>query len=125
VKTTNDTIGRQGRLKGGVLSFGLPRSQAMTMDGMTLSPAQGVEEAINFEGAGAGKAGHHRRFRPIVEEVNPVISALEEHHITVTALPSHMLTEQPRLFFMHFWAVVDTKSVAEGIRAALTQIAIK
>jgi Domain of Unknown Function (DUF1259) len=39
------------------------------------------------------------------EEVNPVISALEEHQIAVMALHSHMLTEQPRLFFMHFWAV--------------------
>jgi hypothetical protein len=125
VKTINDTIGRQGTLKGGVLSFGLPRSQAITMDGMTLSPAQGVAEAINFEGAGAGKAATTGDFVLIAEEVNPVISALEEHHITVTALHSHMLTEQPRLFFRHFWAVADTKSVAEGIRAALTHIAIK
>jgi hypothetical protein len=55
VKTVNDAIGRQGTLKGGVLSFGPPRSQAITMDGMTLSPAQGVIEAINFQEAGAGK----------------------------------------------------------------------
>jgi hypothetical protein len=54
-----------------------------------------------------------------------VISALEEHHITVTALHSHMLTEQPRLFFMHFWAADNTESVAEGIKAALGRIAIK
>jgi hypothetical protein len=56
--------------------------------------------------------------------VNPVISALEEHHISVTALHSHMLTEQPRLFFMHFWAVDSTASVAAGIKTALGHIAI-
>jgi len=59
------------------------------------------------------------------EEVNPVISALEEHGIEVTALHSHMLTEQPRLFFMHFWAVGPTESVAAGIKAALSHVAVK
>ncbi len=47
-------------------------------------------------------------------EVNAVISALEEHHIAVTALHSHMLTEQPRLLFMHFWVVGSPESVAAG-----------
>jgi hypothetical protein len=125
VKTVNDTIGRQGSLKGGVLSFGLPRSQAITMDGMSLRAAQGVAEAINFQEAGPGKVATTGDFVLIAEEVNPVISALEEHHIAVTALHSHMLTEQPRLFFMHFWAADNTTSVAEGIKAALSHIAIK
>jgi len=59
------------------------------------------------------------------EEVNPVISALEEHDIEVTALHSHMLTEQPRLFFMHFWAVGSSESFAAGIKAALSRVAVK
>jgi hypothetical protein len=50
---------------------------------------------------------------------------LEEHGIQVTALHSHMLTEQPRLFFMHFWAAGPTESVAAGIKAALGHIAVK
>jgi hypothetical protein len=95
------------------------------MDGMTLSPAQGVAEAINFQEAGAGKVATTGDFVLTAEEVNPVISALEEHHIVVTALHSHMLTEQPRLFFMHFWAADTTESVAQGIKAALSHIAIK
>jgi Domain of Unknown Function (DUF1259) len=59
------------------------------------------------------------------EEVNPVITALEEHGIEVAALHSHMLTEQPRLFFMHFWAVGSPEAVAAGIKAALTHVAVK
>jgi hypothetical protein len=59
------------------------------------------------------------------EEVNPVSSALEEHNIQVTALHSHMLTEQPRLFFKHFWAAGKTESIAQGIKAALSHIATK
>jgi hypothetical protein len=54
-----------------------------------------------------------------------VISALEEHHIAVTALHNHLLTEQPRIFFMHFWAVGSPNSVGAGIAAALKLIAVK
>lgn len=125
VKTVNDTIGRQGTFRGGVLSFGLARSEAITEGGMTLTSPQGVAESINFQEAGAGKIATTGDFVLTADEVNPVISALEEHHISVTALHSHSLTEQPRLFFMHFWAADNTAAVAAGIRAALSHIAIK
>lgn len=125
VKTVNDTIGRQGTFKGGVLSFGLARSEAITEGGMTLTSPQGVAESINFQEAGPGKVATTGDFVLTADEVNPVISALEEHHISITALHSHLLTEQPRLFFMHFWAHDTTASVAAGIKAALSHIAIK
>ncbi|MBV9889396.1 MAG: DUF1259 domain-containing protein [Rhizobacter sp.] len=51
------------------------------------------------------------------EEVNPVIYALRANGIEVTALHSHMLNEQPRLFFMHFWANDDAMKLAKGLRA--------
>lgn len=125
VKTVNDTIGRQGTFRGGVLSFGLARSEAITEGGMTLTSPQGVAESVNFQEAGAGKVATTGDFVLTAEEVNPVISALVEHHILVTALHGHLLTEQPRLFFMHFWAADNTASVATGIKAALSHIAIK
>lgn len=125
VKTVNDTIGRQGTFRGGVLSFGLARSEAITENAMTLASPQGVAESINFQEAGAGKVATTGDFVLTADEVNPVISALEEHHILITALHSHLLTEQPRLFFMHFWAADNTASVAAGIKAALSHIAIK
>lgn len=125
VKTMNDTIGRQGTFRDGVLSFGLARSEAITEGGMTLTSPQGVAESINFQEAGAGKVATTGDFVLTADEVNPVLSALEEHHISVTALHSHLLTEQPRLFFMHFWAADHTAAVAAGIKAALSHIAIK
>jgi biotin operon repressor len=125
VKTIEDIVGTKGRFAGGVLSFGIPRAAAITDHGMTLTGAQGVAEAINFQEAGAGKVATTGDFVLTAEEVNPVISALEEHGIEVTALHSHMLTEQPRLFFMHFWCVGGTESVAAGIKAALSHIALK
>ena len=57
------------------------------------------------------------------DEVNPVIHALRANGIEVTALHSHMLDEQPRLFFMHFWAVDDALKLARGLRAALDKTA--
>ena len=125
LKTIEDTVGTKGRFAGGVLSFGIPRAGAITDHEMTLTTPQGVAEAINFQEAGTGKVATTGDFVLTAEEINPVISALEEHDIAVTALHSHMLTEQPRLFFMHFWAVGSTESVAAGIKAALSHVAVK
>jgi hypothetical protein len=125
VKTMEDTLDAKGRFAGGVLSFSIPRAGAITDHGMTLSGAQGVAEAINFQEAGAGKVATTGDFVLTAAEVNAVISALEEHDIQVTALHSHILTEQPRLFFMHFWSVGSTESVAAGIKAALGHVAVK
>ena len=58
------------------------------------------------------------------DEVNPVIMALRSHGIGVTALHSHMLDEQPRLFFMHFWANDDAIKLANGVRAALDKVGL-
>jgi hypothetical protein len=60
----------------------------------------------------------------IASEVNPVLKALRDHGIEVTAIHNHMLDDQPRLFFMHFWANDDAVKLAEGLKAALAQINI-
>jgi hypothetical protein len=125
VKVIEDTLGRKGQMNGGVLAFGVPRAEAITEDGMTLTSPQGVAESINFQETSSGQVATTGDFILKAEEVNPVISALQEHNIQVTALHSHMLTEQPRLFFMHFWAAAETESVAQGIKAALSHIATK
>jgi uncharacterized protein DUF1259 len=125
VKTVEDTVGRKGGFNGGVLSYGVPRADAVTMSGMTVAPSAGVAESINFQEAGTGKVATTGDFLLTAEEVNPVISALEEHDIQVTALHSHMLTEQPRLFFMHFWSVGSPESVGAGIKAALSHVSVK
>jgi Domain of Unknown Function (DUF1259) len=125
VKAVEDAVGRKGTFKGGVLSYGVPRSNAITMGGMTIAPAAGVAQAINFQAADSGKVATTGDFVLTADEVNPVISELQGHEIAVTALHSHMLTEQPSLFFMHFWAVGNPDSVGAGIKAALSNIAVK
>ena len=125
VKTVEDSVGRKGAYKGGVLSYGIPRADAIMMQGMPVGPAAGVAEAINFQAAESGNVATTGDFVLTAEEVNPVISELQAHHILVTALHSHMLTEQPRLFFMHFWAVGSPESVGAGIAAALKHVSTK
>jgi uncharacterized protein DUF1259 len=124
-KTTEDAVGRKGTFRGGVLSYGIPRSDTITMAGMTIAPAAGTGQAINFQAADSGNVATTGDFVLTADEVNPVISELQRHHILVTALHSHMLTEQPRLFFMHFWCVGSPESVGAGIKAALSRVAVK
>ena len=87
--------------------------------------ATGVAEAINFQAANSGNVATTGDFVLTAEEVNPVLSELQGHQVSVTALHSHMLTEQPRLFFMHFWSVGSPESVGGGIKAALSRVAVK
>ena len=125
VKTVEDAVGRKGAYKGGVLSYGVPRSETITMAGMTIPPAAGVGEAINFQAADSGNVATTGDFVLTADEVNPVLSELQARNILVTALHSHMLTEQPRLFFMHFWCVGSPESVGDGIKAALSKVHTK
>ena len=82
----------------------------------------GTAEAINFQPTGSGKAAITGDFVLTSDEVDPVLQALRKNGIEVTALHSHMLNEQPRLFFMHFWANDDAKKLASGLRAALDKV---
>ena len=80
--------------------------------------------AINFQPTGGSKAAITGDFVLVASEVNPVIKALRDNGIEVTALHSHMLTESPHLFFMHFWANDDAQKLARGLRAALDKMNI-
>ena len=103
----------------------MPRREPVKENDMVMAPAGplGVAIAINFQPAGGGKAAITGDFVLTNDEVNPVIKALRANGIEVTALHSHMLDEQPRLFFMHFWAVDDALKLARGLRAALDKTA--
>jgi hypothetical protein len=118
-------IGVKGQANGGVYQFAVPRRDAVTESGTQLSPVGplGVATAMGFQPTGSGKAAITGDFVLAGEEVNPVIQALRANGIEVTALHSHMLNEQPRLFFMHFWANDDALKLARGLRSALDKTA--
>lgn len=119
------TLGRSGKVNGGVYQVSVPRAEAITHGGMEIPPAMGVATAINFQPVGGQRAAVSGDFVLLASEVNSVIQALNQHGIAVTALHSHMLDESPRLFFMHFWAIDDAVKLAAGLRAALDKTNVK
>jgi len=118
-------IGAKGQANGGVYQFGVPRRDPVMEGGMQIAPVgpMGVATGINFQPTGGGKAAITGDFVLSGDEVNPVINALRTNGIEVTAVHSHMLDEQPRLFFLHFWANDDAIKLARGLRAALDKTA--
>jgi Domain of Unknown Function (DUF1259) len=119
------TLGFKGKVNGGVYQVGVPRAEAIKDGGMDVPPAMGSAIAINFQPTGSGKAAITGDFVLIAQKVNPVLRTLRENGIEVTALHNHMLNDEPRLFFMHFWANDDAERLAEGLRAALDQTNVK
>jgi hypothetical protein len=115
----DQALGRKGKDNNGIYQVSVPRAETIQASGMGIPPSMGIATAINFQPTGAGKAAITGDFVLIASEVNPVMAALRQNGIEVTALHSHMLDEEPRLFFMHFWANDDALKLAKGLRAAI------
>ncbi|HZR30928.1 MAG TPA: DUF1259 domain-containing protein [Terriglobales bacterium] len=115
----DEALGRKGKNDNGIYKIEVPRSEKITDSDMEVPPSMGVATAINFQPTGGGKAAITGDFVLIASEVNPVIRALRENGIAVNAVHNHMLNENPRLFFIHYWANADAVKLAHGIRAAL------
>ena len=114
----------KGTSNGGVYQFGIPRRDPIMENGMQVTGALGGANGINFQPLGNGKAAITGDFLVTGNEVSPLIRALRAGDIEVTAIHSHMLDEQPRLFFVHFWANDDAQKLAHSVRAALETTAI-
>ena len=112
-------LGQTGRVNGGVWQVSIPRAEAIRSGDFEVPPSMGLATAINFQPTGGGKAAITGDFVLLGSEVNPVIKSLSQSGITVTSLHNHLLDENPRLFFMHFWANDDAAKLARGLKAAL------
>ncbi|MDP9007852.1 MAG: DUF1259 domain-containing protein, partial [Pseudomonadota bacterium] len=115
----------KGTVNGGVYQFNIPRAESITEGGMAVPPSMGTAIAINFQPTGNGKAATTGDFVLLGKEVNPVLKAMRDNGIEVTALHSHMIDDAPHLFFMHFWANDDVVKLTHGLRAALDLANVK
>lgn len=120
----DEAMGAKGTVNGGVYQFGIPRRDPPTESGMPVSAALGGANAINFQPTGNGNAAITGDFLVTGGEVNPLIRALRAGDIEVTAIHSHMLDEQPRMFFIHFWANDNALKLARNVRASLDKTAV-
>lgn len=111
-------LGISGKQNGNLLQYGFPRLEKLTESDMEMPPYMGMATGINFQMDG-NKAAVTGDFVLLADEVNPVVKALTENGIAVTAIHNHMLYDDPRLFMIHFWAVGDPEKLAVGLKAAL------
>ena len=112
-------IGRAAPVNAGVMQFAVPRPEQLTSGGHPVPAAMGLATVMNFQPTAAGRAAITGDFVLLGHQVNSVIRALQQHGITPTSLHNHLLDDEPRLFFLHFWAEDDALALARGLRAAL------
>ncbi len=115
-------IGYEGSMGGGVFHIVVPRNDVHVAAMDTMIPgSMGMNTPLNLQLDGEN-AAINGDFMLLPAEVNPVIKSLRVNGIEVASLHNHMLYDEPRLFFMHFWANDNAEKLAKGLRAALDQI---
>lgn len=112
-------LGHSGKFNGGVYQVSVPRAEVIRDGSFEIPPSMGLGTAINFQPTGNGKAAITGDFVMLGSEVHAVIRALRDGGVEVTSLHNHLLNEEPRLFFMHFWANDDAVKLAGTLANAL------
>jgi hypothetical protein len=112
-------MGQKGRVSGGGVVMNVPRREVVTMHGVKIPASMGSTSTLLFQPFGKGKVAITGDLVLLAPEVNPAIRVLRQHGIEITTIHSHMLTESPRLFFLHYWATDEQAKVTRGLREAL------
>jgi hypothetical protein len=115
----DNALGRTGTVDGGLDKFTVARRETITDDGHVLPPGTGVTTVINFQPLGGGRAAVNGDLVMTAPEVNHVIQALRRGGIDVVELHNHGLSDQPRLFYLHFWSTGDGVTLARSLRLAV------
>ena len=115
-------IGYEGSMGGGVFHITVPRNDVHVhaMDA-AIPGSMGMNTPLNFQFDGKN-AAINGDFMLLPAELNPVIKVLRANGIEVASVHNHMLDDEPRLIFMHFWAYGDAMDLAKGLKAALMRI---
>jgi len=115
-------IGYEGTMGGGVFHITVPRKDVHVhaMDA-AIPGSMGMNTPLNFQFDGKN-AAINGDFMLLPAELNPVIKVLRANGIEVASVHNHMLDDEPRLIFMHFWAYSDAVDLAKGLKAALMRI---
>jgi uncharacterized protein DUF1259 len=115
-------IGYEGVMGGGVFHITVPRNDVhVHAMGAAIPGSMGMNTPLNFQLDGKN-AAINGDFMLLAAELNPVIKILRANGIEVASVHNHMLDDEPRLIFMHFWAHGDAVDLAKGLKAALMRI---
>ena len=115
-------IGYEGVMGGGVFHIIVPRNDVhVHAIDATIPGSMGMNTPLNFQLDGKN-AAINGDFMLLAAELNPVIKVLRANSIEIASVHNHMLDDEPRLIFMHFWAYGDAVDLAKGLKAALMRI---
>ena len=119
-KPVEDAMGRKGQLQGGVLKFGMPRSDLKVLvGGLQVKPTLALGSWMAFDSP--GNDSFMMGDLVLTEnEVAPVMASLRKGSIEVTALHNHILQESPRVLYMHVFSHGDAATLARKLRTALS-----
>lgn len=114
-------IGHKGEISKGVYKYTIGRPDVQLLEhGIPVSTFMGFNTWAAWQGT-PEKAAVCGDFTMLEDEVDPVIKALVENGIEVVAVHNHMIHEEPRIFFLHYWGVGNAQQLAKGLKAALDQ----
>jgi hypothetical protein len=121
VGAIEEILGHSGTLGGGVFKVTIGRPDVtLRARGVTVSTFGGFNTWAAFQGT-PERSAVAGDFAMLAHEVPGVLQALAEHDIEVVVLHNHMIHEEPRIFFLHYWGVGPAEALARGLRAALDQ----
>ncbi len=118
-------LGRNGTMDGGVMTVTVARIDSVTQGMMGIPPAMGVGETLRFENIGGGQVVAAGSLALTSNEMTGVLASLEAHHFTVASVGSRLTDENPRLYFLRFFASGPAKKIVKGLKAALGGIQIE
>ncbi len=114
-------LGQKPELTAGVVRVVIGRPDVkLTAHGAEVTSFMGFNTWAAFQGT-AARAAVAGDFAMLEDEVAPVIAALTRHNIEVVAVHNHMVHENPRIFFLHYWGVGPVKDLVAGLKDALSQ----
>jgi hypothetical protein len=120
-KMLDDIIGSKGEMSKGVYKYTIGRPDVSLKEhDVTVTTFLGFNTWAAFQGS-PDHAAVCGDFTMLEDEVAPVIKALVENGIEVVAVHNHMVHEQPRIFFLHYWGVGNALQLAKGLKAALNE----
>ncbi len=119
-KRIEEIIGHAGKAGNGIFKITVGRP-GVRMNGVELTSSMGLNSWIAF--IGTNERSHVAGdIAMLANEVNPVIRTLRRHGIRILAVHNHMLDEEPRIFFLHYWGTGKPESLARAFHDALSQL---
>jgi hypothetical protein len=115
-------IGKSGQaMAGDVYRVAFPRSDlTVSVGAVKVKAGFALGSWAAFKAAGSGAVAHGDLVLTDTE-INPVISALQQHGFEITALHNHMINESPSVMYINFWSHEDAAMLARSVKDALSK----